>query len=69
MGWCTVGLIPGEILRFSSTGEYYRFFEEYLIQYRLEDLKGGYVLKGQAVSIPEERKYDREAVRLAILEP
>ncbi len=58
----------GEILRFSSTGEYYRFFEEYLTQYRLEDLKGGYVLKGQALSIPEERKYDREAVRLAILE-
>lgn len=58
----------GETVRFTSLGEYYDFFEEYLTQYRLEDLRGGYALTGMELSIPEEKKYDREGVRQVILE-
>lgn len=57
----------GESIAFSSIREYYNFFEQYLTQYRLEDLKGGYPLTGMETSIPDERRYDRESVRQHIL--
>lgn len=52
---------------FEKVENYYWYFDQYLTQYRLEDLYGGYLLKELCIRIPDNRKYDREALKPKIL--